>query len=59
MYIEYTPQGFNIIGLSPEMLEKILRSLKLCAALSEPDAPLNRLLKQMEQEQQKELRTKS
>jgi hypothetical protein len=28
MYIEYTPQGFNIIGLSAETLAEIIRAFR-------------------------------
>ena len=28
MYIEHTPQGYNVMGLSPEQLEEIIQALR-------------------------------
>jgi hypothetical protein len=28
MYIEHTPQGYNMMGLSPELLEEIILALR-------------------------------
>lgn len=38
MYIEHTPQGFNIIGISPELLLRFIMEFKSIIYRDNPEA---------------------
>jgi hypothetical protein len=48
MYIEYTSQGFNIIGLSQELLSEIIRALRFSWSEKKPD--VQELIDKVEEE---------
>jgi hypothetical protein len=49
MYIEYTPQGFNIIGLSAETLTEIIRAFRR-SCLPEEHPEFSLLVQEAEKE---------
>jgi hypothetical protein len=50
MYVEYTPQGFNMMNVSPELLDEIILALRECYLLSECPT-IQRFIAEAEKEQ--------